>query len=117
MIAVIRISGQIGLKKRVAETLERLRLKRKYVCVVLDKPNEAQLGMVKSVRNFVAFGEITEATHKKLIEARGKKDVEGNLKPFFRLHPARGGIKTKVHYPIGVLGENKKMDELIQKML
>ncbi len=117
MIAVIRISGQVGLRKRIAETLERLRLRRKYVCVVFDNPNEAQLGMIKTVRDFVAQGEITEDTYKKLVEARGKKDIEGNLKPFFRLHPARGGIKTKVHYPRGVLGENKKMDELILKML
>ncbi len=117
MIAVIRISGQVGLKKKIAETLERLRLKRKYVCVVFDKPNESQMGMIKSVRNSIAFGEITEDTYKKLVEARGKKDVDGNLKPFFRLHPARGGIKTKVHYPQGVLGENKEMDKLIGRML
>ena len=117
MIAIIRISGQVGLKKAIAETLERLRLKRKYVCVVFDKPNESQLGMIKTVRDFVAFGEITEDTYKKLVEARGKKDKEGNLKPFFRLHPARGGIKTKFHYPQGVLGENKKMDALIGRML
>jgi large subunit ribosomal protein L30 len=117
MIAIIRISGQVGLKKAIAETLERLRLKRKYICVVFDKPNESQLGMIKTVRDFVAFGEITEDTYKKLVEARGKKDKEGNLKPFFRLHPARGGIKTKFHYPQGVLGENKKMDKLIGRML
>lgn len=117
MIAVIRIRGQVGLKKAVNETLYRLRIRRKYACVVFDKPNEAQLGMIKAMRNFVAYGEITEETHKKLVEVRGQKDVEGNLKPFFRLHPPRGGAKTKVHYPLGILGENKEMDKLIGRML
>ena len=117
MIAVLRIKGQVGLKREVKETLHRLRLRRKYVCVVFDKPNEAQMGMIKSLRNFVAFGEITDATYKKIVEVRGKKDGDGKLKPFFRMHPARGGIKTKLHYPLGVLGDNKEMDKLLEKML
>ena len=33
-LAVIRIKGQIGLKKEVKETLYRLRLRKKYSCVV-----------------------------------------------------------------------------------
>lgn len=117
MIAVIRIRGQVGLNKGYSETLDRLRVKRKYACVVFENPTETQLGMIKSVRNFVSYGEISEDTYKKLVEARGKKDSEGNLKPFFRLHPPRGGAKTKLHYPQGILGENKEMDKLMERML
>jgi len=117
MIALIRIRGQVGLKKNVKETLNRLRIRKKYSCVVLEKLNKSQRGMIKSVRNFISYGEISKETHKKLIEQRGKKDKEGNLKPFFRLHPARGGMNTKLHYPLGVLGENKEMDKLIRRML
>jgi len=117
MIAAIRIRGQVGLKREIKETLYRLRLRKKYVCVVLVKPNEAQLGALKSLRNFIAFGEISDATYKKIVEARGKKDKDGKLKPFFSMHPARGGMKTKLHYPKGVLGENKEMDKLIGRML
>lgn len=117
MIAVIRIRGQVGLNKNIIETFSRLRLRRKYVCVVLDNPNDAQKGMVEKLKNFVSFGEISKDTYKKLVDARGKKDKEGNLKPFFRLHPPRGGAKTKFHYPQGILGENKEMDKLIERML
>ena len=53
-IAVIRISGMIGLRKPIAETLYRLRLRKKYVCVVLENPTKEQMGMVESVRNNVA---------------------------------------------------------------
>jgi len=125
MIAIIRIKGQVGLKKEIVETLNRLRLRRKYACVVFEKPTEVQLGMIKKVRDFVAFGEIDEATYKELVEKRGKKDkntlkgTSGKLKPFFRLHSPRKGIESKKHFGVGkgVLGNNKKMKELIRRML
>lgn len=117
MIAIIRIKGQVGLNSHIKETLSRLKVRRKYACVVFEKPNESQLGMIENLRDFISYGEISKDTYKKLVDARGKKDVEGKLKPFFRLHPPRGGADTKFHYPKGILGENKKMDELILRML
>ena len=112
MIAIIRIKGQIGISSKVRETLQRLNLKRKYSCVVIENPNESQKGMIESVRNFVAFGEINEETYKRLKEARDKG------KRYFALHPARGGMNTKLHFPKGVLGDNKeKINDLILRML
>ena len=95
--------------------------------------------MIKKLRSFVAFGEINDETLGELIEKRGKlidktkktdlKKIAGelkkgkkyeelNLKPFFRLHPPRGGIKSKVHFPKGVLGNNKeKINKLVERML
>ncbi|GAI80441.1 unnamed protein product [marine sediment metagenome] len=72
MIAVIRIHGQVKIKKDIVETLNRLRLRRKYACVVLVKPKKEQLGMIKKVKDFVAFGEINKESFEKLIEQRGK---------------------------------------------
>lgn len=116
-LCVIRIAGKIGLRKEIEETLHRLRLRRKYSCVVLTNPNKEQLGMVKKVRDFTAYGEIDDKLCKELIEKRGKK-VNGKLKPFFRLHPPRKGIKTKFHFPKGVLGNHgKKINELVKRML
>ncbi len=120
MIAIIRIKGQVGLKKGIVETLNRLRLRRKYVCVVLEKPTKEQLGMIKKVKDFVAFGEIDADTYKELKEKRGQKNNEGKLKPFFRLHPPRKGIESKKHFGVGkgVLGNNKeKINDLIRRML
>ncbi len=112
-IAIIRITGEIGLRKDVVETLNRLKLRKKYSCVVLENPTKEQLGMVKKVRDFVAFGDIDEKTYKKLVEKR-----ETKIKNFFRLHPPRGGIKTKLHFPKGVLGNHKeKINKLIERML
>ncbi len=116
-IAVIRITGQVGLKKEIIETLYRLRLRKKYVCVLIE-PTKENLGMVKKLRDFVAFGEISEETQKELIKKRGKKNKDGKLKQFFRLHPPRKGINSKLHFPKGVLGNNKdKINDLIMRML
>lgn len=116
-ICIIRIRGQVGLNKEMKETLHRLRLRRKYACVVIE-PTKEQLGMLKKIKHFVAYGEINEETYKKLKEKRGIKDAKGNLKPFFRLHPPRKGIKTKLHFPKGVLGNHKeKINELVERML
>ena len=116
MIAAIRIRGQVALNREAKETLHRLRLRKKYACVIIDNPTESQLGALKKMRNFISYGEITEETKAKVIEARGKI-VNGELKPFFALHPARGGMNTKLHYPQGVLGENKEIDKLLERML
>ena len=117
MIAVIRIRGQVGIDRDIKETLDRLRIRRKFATKVFENPTAVEIGMINSVRNFVSFGEISEETYKKLVEVRGKKDSEGKLKPFFRLHPPRGGANMKLHYPKGLLGENKEMDKLIGRML
>ncbi len=120
MICIIRIAGETGLDGKIKETLSRLRLRKKYSCVVLEKPDESQSGMLKLVSDFVAYGEINDETYKKLKEIRGKK-VNGKLKPFFRLHPPRKGIDSKKHFGEsrkGVLGNNKeKINELLLRML
>ena len=117
-IAIIRIRGQVGLNKDVKETLYRLRIRRKYACVVVESTKE-NVGMIKKVRDFAAFGEINDETSKEIDEKRGKK-VNGKLKPFFRLHPPRKGIDAKKHFGVkkGVLGNNKeKINDLIRRML
>ena len=111
--AVIRITGEIGLRKDIVETLNRLKLRKKYSCVVFEDPAKEQLGMINKVRDFVAFGDIDEKTYKKLQEKRKTK-----IKNFFRLHPPRGGIKTKLHFPRGVLGNHREeINKLIGRML
>jgi len=141
MIAVIRISGEVGINKEVKETLSRLRLRRKYSCVLFDKPKKETLGMIRRVKDFVAFGEIKTETLSMLIEKRaklldkskkldvktivsglesGKKPEELNIKPFFRLHPPRKGIDSRKHFGVGkgVLGNNKdQLNKLLERML
>jgi large subunit ribosomal protein L30 len=140
MLAVIRISGKVKMKGKVEETMNRLRLRKKYSCVLIQEKPE-MIGMIKDVRNFAAFGNIDEKTLIELIRARGKiigkrnekvKDAEKiakeilagkkleelGIKPWFGLHPARGGIDSKHHYPKGVMGDHKQdINKLLLRML
>jgi len=138
MICAIRIKGVIGVRSEAAETLERMRIRRKYACVVLHKTKE-NLGRVNKMKDFIAYGEISDDMFEKLIEARGKpldksKKIDAkkavaefkkgktfeelNLKPFFRLHPPRKGISTKTHFPKGALGNHgEKINSLVERML
>jgi len=119
MIALVRIKGRVGLSKDINETLDRLRVRRKYTCVVL-KGSPEELGMIDKLRDFVAYGEISADTYKELVKQRGKKGKDGKLKPFFRLHPPRKGIESKKHFGVGkgVLGNNgDKINDLILRML
>jgi len=136
MKAIIRIKGQVNVPERADEALKRIRLLKKFACVILkESPNVA--GMLNKLTNFTAYGDINEETFKKLVEKRGKKidkkksignvadfwqgkkKLEDlNLKPFFRLHPPRGGIDTKQNYPKGGLGNHKEnINKLIERML
>ncbi len=142
MIAIIRISGIPEMPEKAGETLDRLRLRKKYACVLINETPE-ELGMLNKVQNFVAYGKIDKEMLAELIKARGKliggkkikidaekiagellggktkkKLSDSGLKPFFSLHPPRGGINSKKHYPAGILGDNKdKINELIRRML
>jgi large subunit ribosomal protein L30 len=111
-IAVVRIRGEVGLRGDFAETFVRMRLGKKYSCVILE-PTKENLGMIQKVKDLVAFGEISDEMYKKLVEKRQK-----NVKDFFRLNPPRGGIKSKLHFPRGVLGNHgKEINKLIERML
>ncbi len=140
MLVAIRIRGKVGLNDDVKNALYRLRLRRKYACVLIREKPEL-VGMLNKLRNFIAYGHIDEKTLKKLIEKRGisldKKKINADevvkellkgkpeksladlrLKPFFRLHPPRGGIDSKKHFPKGVLGNHKEeINKLVERML
>lgn len=141
MIAIIRIKGRVNVSKRIKESLSRLRLRKKYACVVIKEKKEL-LGMLNKVRDFVAFGKIDKDRFKELLEKRARKIdknkkmdiekvVEGvfennarleefNIRPYFRLHPPKGGFRkgTKREFPRGVLGNHgEKIGELIRRML
>ncbi|MEN9626086.1 MAG: hypothetical protein RL557_414 [archaeon] len=142
LLAVVRIHGMVQVKYDVDEALNRLRLRRKYACVFVNSDDKTMMGMLKKVRFFVAYGDVDKDILTQLIKARGKS-LEGNakkvtvkaeevaeglmqgkkltefgLKPFFRLHPPRKGINSKLQYPKGALGNHKKhINKLLERMM
>lgn len=139
LIAIIRIKGMVEVNKYIEDTLQKLRLRRKYACVLV-KPTKDIIGMIQKIKFYVAYGEINKETLVELLKNRaktinnekikidyekfaeqilnGKKLSELGLKPFFRLHPPRKGIHSKLQYPKGVLGNNKQdINKLLARML
>ncbi len=140
MIIAIRISGDVEIPEKIRETLFRARLRRKYVAV-LFKPTKHNIKLLSSLRNYIAYGDIDKETLKLLVQKRSlpkkkskkintdeiiseleKKDMNSlDIKPFFRLHPPRGGIDSKKHFGTSkksVLGDNKqKINDLLRRML
>ncbi len=151
LMAVVRLRGQVGVARKIKDTLAMLRLHKRYHCVVVPK-TPSYMGMLQVVKDYVAYGEIDAETLAMLLRNRGRlvgnkpltdeyikektgyssieefakavvegkaslKDVPG-LKPVFRLHPPRGGLKNiKWHYPMGSLGyHGKDIAKLLYKM-
>ncbi len=138
-IAAIRIRGLVGIKAPTKATLEMLRLYRKNYCVVFEN-NPSMMGMIQKSKDFITWGEISEATYQKLVEKRGQEyqgrttdrkglikykymEVNGKkIKPFFALAPSRGGFGRKgIKKPFsegGAVGyRGEKITALIEKML
>ncbi len=118
-LAIIRIRGEAGVKKKIKDTLSMLRLYKKNSCVVVDK-TPVFIGMAKIVKDYTTYGEIKKEVLDLLMK-KAKKDHKGRIKPF-RLSPPKGGFERKgikVSFKSGgALGyRGEKINNLIKKML
>ncbi|MCK5449823.1 uL30 family ribosomal protein [Candidatus Pacearchaeota archaeon] len=113
MILVVRIAGQVKNKKKDNETLKRLKLNKKFTCILVEEDDAVKMGMVNAVAHMVAYGKVEDAFIEELKVAR--EDDEG----VYFLHPPRGGFKksSKVASPIGILGKHDDIVKLVGRML
>ncbi len=113
-ILVVRISGQVKNKKKDNETLNRLKLRKKFASTLIDSDDLIRIGMVKSVSHMVAYGNVDENFIKDLKDKRS-----GTVENIFHLHPPVGGFKksSKVSTPKGILGKHEDIVKLVGRML
>lgn len=76
-IAAVRIRGTISAPLQVRETLQMLNLKRNNYAVLLDN-RPSFIGMLKTVQNFITWGEVSKETIFTLLKKRGR--LAGNKK-------------------------------------
>jgi large subunit ribosomal protein L30 len=138
-IAIVLVRGIVGLPQPVKDTLLLLKLNRKNHCVVVEN-SPVNLGMIKKVKDYVTWGEISDDVYNQLVEKRGEEyegrladsknkynyktlDINGKkYKRYFRLNPPRKGFGRKgikIAFKVGGgLGDRKeKMNDLILRML
>jgi large subunit ribosomal protein L30 len=70
-IGVIRIRGELNVKREIKDTMNMLRLFNKNYCVVIDN-NDNYVGMIKKIKDYVTWGEINKETFESLLKNRGR---------------------------------------------
>ena len=139
-LAVIRLKGDITVKRDIKDALHILRLHKKNFCVIVPN-NKNYEGTIKKIKDYVTWGEISDEMVKELTEKRGeeykgretdrKKKIKYNkfivvndkkLNKFFRLNSPKKGYGRKgikeVFSEGGALGyRGEKINELIMRML
>jgi large subunit ribosomal protein L30 len=131
VIAAVRIRGRVNVRHSIAETMERLNLKRVNNCTLI-KVTDPYLGMLKKCTNHIAYGEVDEETLAKLVTKYGlnvdpKGLISGKVdakelreRMPLRLHPPRHGMKSvRRHFnqggSVGYMG--KEINVLIARMV
>lgn len=142
IFAVIRVRGIRNMDPKIKMTLEHLRLNKPNHCVIIKATDQLR-GMLKKVKDYIAYGGISEDVLFTLLLKRGKeggkplktlknedeimgmakeilsgKGVKEFVNPVFMLHPPRKGYKNvKLHSPIGSLSQIENIDSLLKRMI
>lgn len=150
-LLVVRLRGTVNVPHWAKMTLRLLNLDRRFrATLVTDSPSV--MGMLKKVKDYVAWSAADVELIKSLLEKRGRisrnkqltvdvvkelgfDDIsslaaslaEGKvslnrlkpIKPFFALHPPRGGFPSSSRrlYKEGILGENPELPKIVSAML
>ncbi len=135
LLAVVRVRGRVKVRHNIAETLDRLRLRRVNNLVLVNGSDAAYAGMLKKCKDYVTFGEISKETLAKLLSAKGAKVDEAGISALlsgkksakqlgiempFGMHPPRKGYEgvKKAYKSRGALGNRgAEIDKLITRML
>lgn len=71
MYAAVRIRGSVNVRGDMEEALHRMRLDRPNNCVLLLE-TETYLGMLRKVKDLIAYGQVDAATVALLLRKRGR---------------------------------------------
>ena len=134
LLAVIRVRGTVKVRGSIAETMDRLRLKR-VNNLVLVTATPGYKGMVDKSKDFVTYGEIDERTLSRLFASKGIEAKPADVKSLLggektakelgiampiRMHPPKHGYEgiKRGYNQSGALGNRgAEINELIARML
>ena len=141
MLAAVLIRGTISTRPEVRETLKRLNLTRKNSVVFVEDTPQVR-GMLQVVKDYIAYGPVSDETVKAVVDARGEEPAQRparspkgepstsgphrviaskDVQLPIRLSPPRGGYERGgIKQPFtlgGALGERPAMDALITRMI
>jgi large subunit ribosomal protein L30 len=70
LFAVVRIKGNVNVRKEVEDSLKMLRLHRVNHCILVPETPD-HIGMLRKVKSLVTWGEVDKKTVVELFEKRG----------------------------------------------
>ncbi len=71
MYAIVQVRGVVNTRREIKDTLRMLRLHHINHCVLVPDTPE-YLGMIRKVKDFVAYGEVDEQMIETLLRTRGR---------------------------------------------
>ncbi len=131
LFAAVMLKGTVKIKRNVTDTLKNLRLSSANNCIIVPA-DDTYKGMLKKVKEYVTWGEVSEETLEKLLMKRGSVDSKNSKSlasnafkdkkldsHVFRLSPPSGGLKAvRLHYPKGNIGyRGEKINDLLKRMI
>ncbi|MEM1657672.1 MAG: 50S ribosomal protein L30 [Candidatus Jordarchaeales archaeon] len=78
LLVVIRIRGDVGVRKEIRDTLKMLRLHKVNHAIIVPKTPSFQ-GMLQKVKDYVTWGEISKETLALLLRKRGRLEGDNPL--------------------------------------
>jgi large subunit ribosomal protein L30 len=75
MYAIVQVRGVVNTRREIKDTLQMLRLHHINHCVLVPDTPE-YLGMLRKVKDYIAYGEVDEETLATILQTRGR--VIGN---------------------------------------
>jgi large subunit ribosomal protein L30 len=97
MYAVIKLRGSVGIRPEIKYTLALLRLHRVNHCVVVEE-NAYYKGMIRKVKDYVAWGKISEDMVEGLLKRRGRLTGGKRLtEAYIRENTPFGSMKELAH--------------------
>ena len=71
MYAVVQVRGMVKTRREIKDTLEMLRLHHINHCVIVPDSPE-YLGMIRKVKDYIAYGEVDAAVLETILATRGR---------------------------------------------
>ncbi len=108
MFAVIRLTGNVGVNKKIKDTLKMLGLKAANNCTVLPE-TPSYKGMIDKVKDYVTYGTISLEALTAMLEKRGR--IEGDKKLTGEVLKSMGGYKDVKELANAIFEGKLKMND------
>lgn len=142
LLAIVRVRGIRGVIPKIKKTFELLKLIQTNHCVLVNE-SPAIKGMINVIKDYVAFGPLSQETLEMVLTNKGKvgskmlktiykpeeitkltadafsgKPLDEKINRVFCMRPPSKGYKnTKLPWPMGALGKRTEMDTILRRMM